>query len=181
MKTPFFRKIVAFFVLIFFILSNFSLTPLYAEKEEKTQTEKTRDAPQEHGGKTVKTNQGERDHDLRDRFSGKELERVKTSVKGKNSYKLLIRSSDGLTGTENVFRTEDKDIQVRKVGDAAYIVELPLNNKSFGGELSKLDNGIIPSKLGAYDVVQPEVFETFATTGYLGGEATDKLWGMDRV
>lgn len=186
MQTPFSsKKTVASLTLVFFLLSNFSLPTLFAE-----QGGNTRNTPQEHVEKTTDITQDAKntpktnkpDHDLRDSFSGKELERVKTSVKGKDHYTLLVRSNDGLAGTEGIFDTEDKSIRVQKVGDTAYLVELPVGTKSFSGERVKVDNGVIPAQIGGYDVVQPEVFETLGTgSGYLSGEATDKLWGMDRV
>lgn len=93
----------------------------------------------------------------------------------------MIRSSDGLGAIDSFFNSEDVKIKVRQVSDTAYIIELPLDDKSFSGELSKMDNGIIPSKLSTYDVVQPEMFNSSATAGYLSGEATGSLWAMEKV
>lgn len=172
MKSPLFRKTVAFFVLVFFVLSNFSIAPLYAGAGNTPNTA-------DNGANGTSKNRP--DHNLSDTFTGKKLERVKTSVKGKKEYKVLIRSTDDLAGIERFFSAEDRNIRVKKVGDTAYLVTVPLGSISFPGELTKLNNGVVPAQLGWYDVIQPEVFDTFATTSYLSGEATDKLWGMEQV
>ena len=173
MKIPF-RKGVSIVLLAIFMLSNFNIGALYAKSDQDT-----------NGDNTQKTEKVGTDHNLKDTFSGKKLERLKGSIKGKNNYKLLIRSTDTIDAIKSSFGS-DKKIKVKKVSDTAYIVELPLDDTSFSGELVKMDNGIIPSKLSTYDVVQPEVFDSFATTtatttSYLSGETIDKLWGMQKA
>jgi hypothetical protein len=78
-----FKKICAFCILIPFTASNLSITTIYAGS--------TGNNPNQN---TNKGNSTGKDHDLKATFSGKELERVRTSIKGKNNYTLLIRSSD---------------------------------------------------------------------------------------
>ena len=146
MKIPL-RKVVSLVLLTVFIPSNFSIVQLYAKSDQDT-----------NGGNTQKTEKIATDHNLKDTFSGKKLERLKASIKGKNSYKLLIRSTDNIDAISSSFGS-DKKIKVKKVGNGSYMVRIPLDTTTFSGELQKLDNGIIPSKLASYDVVQPDIFE----------------------
>jgi hypothetical protein len=44
-----------------------------------------------------------------------------------------------------------------------------------------MDNGVIPSKLATYDVLQPEVFNSSATAAYLSGETIGSLWGIQKI
>lgn len=158
------KKIVTAFLLIPLFVSNLSIGTLYAKQDRNN----------------ITIENSRKDHVLKDAFSGKKLERIKASIKGKNNYRLLIRSSDGLDAINSFFDSEDKKIKVKKVGDTIYIIQFPLNTRSFLGELLKIDNGIIPSKIGSYDVVQPEIVEALET-GYLTGETLDKLWNMEKA
>lgn len=60
------------------------------------------------------------------------------------------------------------------------MVSLPTDSSAFSDELRKIDDGVLPSSIGNYDVVAPEIFEA-AGTGYLAGEETDKLWGLQKT
>ncbi len=161
------KKITTSVVLVCFIISNFSSATLYARNNQ--------DTPH-----LSKKNENEKDYILKDTFSGNKLERVRASVKRKGSYKLLLRSSDGLNAINNFFDSEDKKIKVKQVGKTAYMVQFPSKTQSFSGELLKIENGIIPSKIGSYKVVQPEIVEALRTE-YLKGETLDKLWNMEKI
>ncbi len=63
------KMIATLLILITFVASNFSLPTLYAEKTRSTSIEKD------------EKNIVKKNHDLKDTFSGKKLERVKASVK----------------------------------------------------------------------------------------------------
>lgn len=159
-----FKKISTLFVLIFFVVSNYSQT-LYARSEEKSQTQSSQEKKVGSEEKMADRGSRKKDHILKDRFSGKKLERVKTSIRGKDGYRLLIRTTDGPNAIDTSFGA-DKKTKIRKVGDGMYLVSFSRGNKSFSGELSKLESDTIPSTLGSYDVVEPEVFEALGS-GYL--------------
>lgn len=78
-----FRKIIASLVLISFAASNFSPSALHARNNQ--------DVPGQNSKKIANTG---KDFDLKDAFGGKKFERAKASAKGKNNYRLMIRSSD---------------------------------------------------------------------------------------
>ncbi len=117
---------------------------------------------------------------LKDHSDGKKLDRIKASVKGKKGYRLLITSGDSQETVQASFVATDPKAKVRKTGGNTYMVSLPLGSSAFPDELGKIDNGVLPSSFGNYDVVEPQAFET-AGTDYLAGEATDKLWGMQKI
>ncbi len=148
--------------------SNLSNAQLYARNNQDT-----------HGDNAQKTEKLGVDRNLRDTFSGKKLERLKASIKGKNNYKLLIRSNNGIDAVNSSFDS-DKKIKVKQIGDDTYMVRIPLATSTFSGELQKLDNGIVPSKLASYDVVQPDIFEALGTD-YLTGETLDKLSWLQKI
>ena len=123
-------------------------------------------------------------HALKDSLSGKKLDRAQASIKNKNHYKLLIRSNDTFETISSFFHAQDKKIRVKKTGNSTYMVRFPLNTTSFTGELSGIENGIIPAQIGTYDVIQPEVFETLDSTGstdYLTGENLSALWNLQDI
>lgn len=117
---------------------------------------------------------------MKDRHDSKKLDRIKNSVKGKKEYRVLIRSAESFGSIQTAFASGDLKVKVRRVGGNAYMVNLPIGSSAFPEELRKIDNGILPSSIGDYDVVAPEIFEATGTD-YLIGEETGKLWGLEKI
>ncbi|MDD2870414.1 MAG: S8 family serine peptidase [Candidatus Gracilibacteria bacterium] len=96
---------------------------------------------------------------LSQKYNGKKLDRIKSSIKTNKNYRFLIDSNQGLEAIKDFFVTGDKKAKVKQVGEHTYMVRLPLNSSFLSEELSQIDAGTIPGTIGGYEVVEPEIVE----------------------
>ena len=117
-----------------------------------------------------------KDHILRDSFDGKKLERIRSSIKEKEEYKLLIESNDGIDALTIFFNSGNTEkVKIKKISENKYMVRIPVWESQFAEETKKLSNDIIPSQVWGYAVIQPEIFEAFWNE-YLTGESIILLY-----
>lgn len=119
---------------------------------------------------------------MSEKYTGKKLEKAHKAMKQRGEYRFLVESSGGLDAVRASFSlTDGGKVDIKKVSDTLYMVNIPQDTPKFSRELSKVDTGVIPSDIAGYTVIEPEVFQAFATTPDISSEELDKLWWMDNI
>ncbi len=114
---------------------------------------------------------------LSEKYNQKKVDKIKSTVKQKNNYRFLIKSDDFFEDVESSYTLLDKKIKVKDYGNGNYMIKIPHNSDLLVAYVNDIDNGILPTIIWWYDIVEPEIVES-SSTQYLSWELVDNMWWM---